>query len=216
MKKIFLVCALCLAAIGVAAGTVNDLLGTDLLGSQPAYAGNGEDPKAGDIYAGLWREGKAVFSDWLVLDYPIPEQFRRGYKPTQPINYSHKVHVEKNQIECQYCHSGVDRSSYATVPALSTCMGCHLHVMQDSPEIKKLKEYWDKNEPVQWVPVNNLPEHVQFNHQRHIKAGVGCQKCHGLVQEMDVVERVSSLKMGFCVSCHRENGASIDCGICHY
>jgi hypothetical protein len=183
-----------------------------LLVSSSASAGSSDD----DRYAGLWREGKAVFSDIPILDLFIPAQYRRGYKPAQPIKYSHVIHVEKNQMECQYCHSGVNKSSYATIPAVEVCMGCHQNVKKESEEIKKLTEYWEKKIPIEWEPVNNLPEHVQFNHQRHVKAGVGCQSCHGQVQKQEVVERVSSLKMGFCVSCHRDQGASLDCGVCHY
>ena len=172
------------------------------------------DPMAKNINAGLWREGKAVFSDVKALDIFL--KYARGYKPKQPINFSHKLHVEKNQMECQYCHSSVHKSPFATIPSVDLCMGCHQNVKKESSEIQKLKEYYDKKEPIPWVPVNNLPEYVVFNHQRHLKAGVGCHNCHGQVQEMDVVEKTSSLKMGFCVSCHRENGASIDCAVCHY
>ncbi len=168
------------------------------------------------ILAGLWRGGQAVFSDIPLLDFLIPEHYRRGYKPEQPVPFSHVLHVKQNGIECQYCHSGVSKSSYATVPSLEVCMGCHSVVKVDSPKIKILKEHWDKKIPVEWMPVHNLPEHANFNHQRHIKAGVGCQNCHGQVQNMEVVERVSTLKMGFCVSCHRDQGVSIDCGLCHY
>ncbi len=179
-----------------------------------AYAGSGEEPV--NLAAGVWNEGKAVFSDWTALDVLMKDYLVRGYAPEQPIKYSHKLHVETLGIECQYCHSGVAKSPYATLPAVETCMGCHKHVKTDSPEIKKLAKHYEEKTPVEWEPVNNLPEHVNFNHQRHIKAGVSCQNCHGLVQKMEVVEKVSSLKMGFCISCHRENGASIDCGVCHY
>jgi hypothetical protein len=167
-----------------------------------------------DRGAGVWQDGKAVFSDWEFLDLFL--KYARGYKPEQPIKFSHKLHVQQNRIECQYCHSGVNRSSFATIPAVELCMGCHKLVRTDSPEIKKLKEYFDRKEGVPWVPVNNLPEHAHFNHERHIKAGVGCQNCHGQVQEMDVVEKMASLKMGFCLTCHREKGANIDCAVCHY
>lgn len=179
-----------------------------------ALAGSEEEPV--DLKAGVWREGKAVFSDWTALDVLMKDYLVRGYKPQQPIQYSHKLHVDQLGIECQYCHFGVSKSPYATLPAVETCMGCHKQVRTERPEIKKLAKYYDEGRPVEWEPVNNLPEHVQFNHERHIKAGFGCQNCHGLVQKMEVVEKVSSLKMGFCVSCHRENGASIDCGTCHY
>lgn len=168
-------------------------------------------------YRGLWRDGKAVFSDYKALDFLWgAARYKRGYRPVQPIAYNHQVHMEKNQMECTYCHSGVTKSNYATLPAVELCMGCHKSVRTDAPDIKKLKEAFDKGQPIEWVPVNNLPEHVQFNHKRHLKAGVTCQTCHGMVQKMSVVERMSSFKMGWCVSCHRENGASIDCALCHY
>lgn len=175
--------------------------------------------------AGLWREGKAVFSDWMLLDFLVHDRDRRGYRPQQPINFSHQIHVEKNQMECLYCHSGANRSSYATIPSTDLCMGCHKVVTADaikqkynreSPDLVELARYAAEKRPIPWNPVHNLPEHAHFTHKRHIKAGIGCQNCHGQIQKMPVVERVSSLKMGFCVSCHRENGASIDCSTCHY
>jgi len=179
------------------------------------YAAAGPEESSQPNYeAGLWNEGKAVFSDVKALD--VFWKYARGYQPEQPIKFSHRVHVQKNNMECQYCHSGVNKSPFATIPSLELCMGCHKSVVSDRPEIQKLKkEYFDLNKPVEWVPVNNLPEHVYFTHERHIKAGVGCHSCHGQVPEMEVVEKVSSLKMGFCVSCHRDRGASIDCLVCH-
>ena len=75
--------------------------------------------------------------------------------------------------------------------------------------------YFNDKEPIPWVKVHVMPDYVKFNHKRHIKGGVGCQECHGQIQEMEQVERVSSMKMGWCVSCHRERGASIDCVVCH-
>ena len=174
-------------------------------------------PDHPSYYKGLWREGKAVDTDWKALDFLWGEErYKRGYRPEQPMKYNLQVHIEKNQMECQYCHSGVTTSGFATLPSVDLCMGCHKSVMTESPEIKKLKEYYDKGQPVPWNPVNNLPEHAQFNHKRHLKAGVTCQSCHGMVQKMAVVERMSSFKMGWCVSCHRDNGASIDCAVCHY
>lgn len=173
-------------------------------------------PSAEVYHQGLWNGGKAVFSDWKWMDFLWNEKYRRGYRPKQPINFNHQVHLEKNKMECQYCHSGVNKSAFATIPSVELCMGCHKAVRTDRPDIVKLKEHYDKGEPVNWVSVNNLPEHVRFNHKRHIKAGVTCQSCHGQVQKMAVVERVSSFKMGFCISCHRDNGASTECAVCHY
>lgn len=171
-------------------------------------------PTHEELMEGVWNDGKAVFSDITLLD--VFWKYARGYKPEQPINYSHKLHAGKLGIECQYCHTGVNKSAFATIPAVETCMGCHKLVKTDSPEIKKLAKHFADKTPVEWEPVNHLPEHAVFNHERHTKAGVGCQNCHGQVQKMDKVEKVSSLKMGFCVDCHRAKGASIDCAVCHY
>lgn len=203
MKKIFswlIPVVACVIAVGL---------------TQAALAGPAakEDNRPTDYRMGIWRDGKAVFSDVKALD--IFWKYSRGYQPEQPIRYSHKIHVQKNKMECQYCHSGVAKSPYATMPSLDLCMGCHNQVKTDSPEIQKLAEHYKSKTPVQWEPVHHLPEHVFFTHERHIKAGVSCQTCHGLVQDMDVVEKVSSLKMGWCVSCHRDKGASIDCATCH-
>jgi hypothetical protein len=182
--------------------------------SRVAFAGNGS-PADDPARAGLWQDGQAVFSDIQLLDV-FWGKYARGYQPTQPVNFSHQIHVEKNQMECQYCHSGVAKSPFATVPSLKLCMGCHENVKTESPEIQKLKTAWDAGKPIEWEPVNNLPEHVNFTHERHVKAGVGCHNCHGQIQKMPVVEKLASFKMGFCITCHRENGASIDCGVCHY
>ncbi len=207
MKKFFLVLIpLCLLAAVVSFGLKSPA------DAQP----QGAAAPPVDITAGLWNHGKAVDTDWMWADLFWGEKYRRGYRPEQPIAYNHQVHMEKNGMECQYCHSGVTNSNFATIPSVDLCMGCHKAVKTESPEIQKLKGYYDRGEPVPWVPVNNLPEHVRFSHKRHLKAGVSCQNCHGQVQKMAVVERVSSLKMGFCVSCHRENGASFDCSVCHY
>ncbi len=171
-------------------------------------------PPTEELYEGVWNKGQAASWDMKEIDLFSP--FPQGYRPEQPIKYSHVVHVQKAGIECTYCHSGVNKSGFATMPSVESCMGCHAQVKTDSPEIKKLKKLYDEKKPVEWEPVNNLPEYAHFNHERHIKGGVGCQSCHGQVQKMDVVEKASSLKMGFCIDCHRHKGATIDCVACHY
>jgi hypothetical protein len=171
-----------------------------------------------DIHAGVWNDGQAALWDLNVIDFFRifgAESRARGYRPEQPINFSHVVHVQKNKMECQYCHWSVSKAAYAAIPEVETCMGCHKIVKTDSPEIKKLKSYYDKGEPVPWVKVHVMPDHVFFNHKRHVKAGVSCHECHGQVPRMPVVERVSSMKMGWCIDCHRQKGTNIDCYTCH-
>lgn len=145
---------------------------------------------------------------------------RKG--PVQPINFNHQIHAGKLQMNCKYCHYGAERSAWANIPAVSTCMGCHKIAVADRPEIQKLTGYWDRGEQIPWVKVHYLPDHVKFNHKRHVKANIACQTCHGPVQDMAVVYQYSSLKMGWCVSCHRQNladpkfPASMDCLVCHH
>ena len=171
------------------------------------------------LNAGVWSEGQAALWDLNFLDhfrlFGAPER-ARGYAPEQPIAFSHKLHVSKNGIECQFCHNEVAKSSFAAIPPVETCMGCHAQlVTKQSEDIDKLKEYYADKKPIPWVKVHVMPDHVTFNHKRHVKAGVACQECHGQIPQMEVVERVSSMKMGWCIDCHRQRGTSIDCATCH-
>ena len=145
-----------------------------------------------------------------------PTGYNNGYEPLQPIPYDHSLHAGKYQIACQYCHTNVERSRHATVPSLNICMNCHSSVATASPHIQRLKALYDSGGRMPWVKVHMLPDHVMFNHRRHVKQGVACQTCHGNIQEMQVVHQHASLAMGWCVNCHRDNGAPISCSTCHY
>jgi hypothetical protein len=121
----------------------------------------------------------------------------------QPIAYSHELHAGRLGIDCAYCHTNVDKSAVANIPNVETCMNCHKYVTkatgqtQPSAEIAKIKKYYDEGKPIPWINVHQLPEHANFNHKRHVKAGVACQTCHGPVQTMPVVYPVVNLNMGF-------------------
>ncbi len=155
--------------------------------------------------------------------------------PEQPIQFSHAVHAAELEIECLYCHTAASQGPSATIPAVSTCVGCHQWVKEgastgSAEEIAMIFEYKDRGESIPWIRIYRLPEHVQFKHMRHVNAGVDCQTCHGDVQEMngvwmtpDTVLRPHSLwlpaaklEMGWCMDCHLERGASDDCASCHY
>jgi hypothetical protein len=141
----------------------------------------------------------------------------KGYSPVQPIPFSHKLHAGDRQIPCQYCHSSARRSITSGIPPVNNCMGCHKMVRTDRDPIKWLTEKYKKNEPIEWVKVHDLPDFVRFSHKIHVTgAKMECQECHGQVQEMDVVEQIASLQMGWCVGCHKAKGASLDCITCHY
>ena len=153
---------------------------------------------------------------------PPAPLFFAGPAPKQPIAFSHKIHAGKLGMNCLYCHYSADKSPIANIPAVSVCMGCHKIAMIDRPEIQKLTGYWNRHETPPWIEVYRLPDHVKFNHKRHVLAGFQCQQCHGQVQEMDVMRQVPSLKMGWCVSCHRQNltnknfPATMNCVACHH
>ncbi len=152
--------------------------------------------------------------------------------PNQPIPFSHKHHSGQFKIECLYCHSDTDKSKAAGVPSVELCMGCHSQFPLEYDEIEGiriLKQHWEEKKPIEWIQIHRLPEHVQFRHNRHIKAGVACQTCHGPVQELDklylvpdtklgYLVPVAKLEMGWCISCHRQNNqqASQDCLKCHH
>jgi len=142
--------------------------------------------------------------------------------PEQPLPFSHRRHAGDMAIDCLYCHNGADKSPVANIPPMSTCMGCHKIVSTSKPTIKALTGYWDRKEQIPWVEVYRLPDYVKFNHKRHVMAGVQCETCHGPVQQMDVVYQFPSLKMGWCVGCHRTNldapqfQATMDCITCHH
>lgn len=139
----------------------------------------------------------------------------RQQRLVQPIHFPHDVHVQKAGLACTKCHTTVTNSPVAGMPPVSVCMECHDKVKVDSPEIKILTEHWKNKQPIAWNKIHEVPWHVRFNHKRHIAAGVDCVECHGEVKTMKQVHQVRSLEMGWCVRCHQENKASIDCWTCH-
>ncbi len=141
----------------------------------------------------------------------------------QPIAFPHTIHAGQDQIDCQYCHFSAERSVDAGMPPVATCWGCHQPGAisgtdeRQQAEILKVQGYWNRQEPIPWVRVYKVADHVHFPHMRHIAAEVDCATCHGAVEEMAVIEEVNQpLAMGWCVSCHMERGVSRDCAVCHY
>jgi len=128
-----------------------------------------------------------------------------GYQPIQPINFSHKLHAGDNKINCTYCHSSADKSKVAGVPTAETCMNCHKQILPDSPEIQKIATALKDDKPIEWVKVNDLPDHVAFDHSRHVTAGINCSSCHGEVETMARITQFSTFSMGSCISCHRKH-----------
>jgi len=150
----------------------------------------------------------------LALMYYLPLDMR-DRSPLQPLAFSHKVHAGDNGIHCLFCHRYAPESPVAGIPAVADCRACHLFISPDAPEIKKLMSYWEKREPIPWVRVYSLPDHVYFPHMMHIRARLSCTVCHDEVAVMERVARSVKLKMGWCLNCHRQHKAGIDCWTCH-
>lgn len=133
-----------------------------------------------------------------------PERDGVGYRPEQPIEFSHKLHSGQMQIDCKYCHTTVDKSRFAGIPSVSTCMNCHSIARKDRPQIIKLTEYYNNNIPLPWKRIHRVPDFAYFDHSVHVNKGIECSACHGSVEQMDKVSQVNSFTMGSCLSCHRE------------
>jgi hypothetical protein len=121
----------------------------------------------------------------------------------QPIPFSHKHHVGGLGIDCRYCHTDVADSSFAGVPATKTCMTCHSQIWTNAPMLEPVRESWRSNTPIQWQRVHNLPNYVYFDHGIHIQKGVGCETCHGRVDEMPLMWQDATLEMRWCMDCHK-------------
>jgi len=166
--------------------------------------------------------GTLLFLQWGVKDLMNIGVYQ-GYKPTQPIAFSHKIHAGQNGINCVYCHTGAEKGKHSNIPSLNVCMNCHTYV-QEGPsgttEIAKIyaaldydpdtKVYGDSPTPVEWVRIHNLPDFSNFNHSQHVVIGkIECQECHGAMEEMGVAEQHSPLTMGWCINCHRETSVQV-------
>ena len=155
--------------------------------------------KTGVIVLVLLLGGKAT------IDAAYGVGIHQGYAPEQPIKFSHKLHAGQYQINCNYCHTGVYAGKGANVPSANICMNCHNAIKRESPEIQKIYKALEKDEPIQWVRVHNLPDLAYFNHAQHTNVGgLECKNCHGEIEKMEVVEQRSSLTMGWCIDCHRQ------------
>jgi hypothetical protein len=151
---------------------------------------------SGGVLAGVWY-------------YFTPKYTRVGYRPLQPLSFSHAVHVDQVGLDCRYCHSEVEKSWYSNVPATTTCMNCHKHVLKDDPKLALVRESYEAERPIPWVQIHKLPDYVYFNHSVHVNRGISCVHCHGQIDQMDEVYHAQPLSMTFCLDCHRNPGPNL-------
>ncbi len=144
-----------------------------------------------------------VFAVFFFFYWGSPKFTDVGYRPVQPVPYSHKLHAGDLGIDCRYCHYQVEYSRHANVPATKVCMNCHSIIGTDRETLDLVRESYANNTPIEWVRVHMLPEYAYFEHAIHLRAGVGCISCHGNVAMMEEVLQVQTLSMGWCLDCHR-------------
>ena len=141
---------------------------------------------------------------FLVWYYFSPEFTVVGYQPEQPVEYSHRLHAGQLGMDCRYCHNWSENSSHANVPPTQTCMNCHTQVKAQSLKLLKVRQSWATGEPIEWVKVHHLPDYASFSHAVHVQNNVGCETCHGRIDQMEVVAQQEPLSMGWCLECHRQ------------
>jgi hypothetical protein len=121
----------------------------------------------------------------------------------QPIQFSHLHHVTDDGIDCRYCHTSVETSPFAGIPPTKTCMNCHSQLFATEPILEPVRASFRDDKPLHWVRVHDLPDFVYFNHSIHVKKGMGCETCHGRVDQMPLMQQVNTLQMEWCLNCHR-------------
>lgn len=145
-----------------------------------------------------------LFLGWLVVTLMRSSWATKQFEfVEQPIQFSHAHHVGGMGLDCRYCHTSVEKSSFAGIPPTKTCINCHSQIWANAPILEPVRASFRTNTPLNWIRVNDLPDFVYFNHQIHIKQGVGCDTCHGPVDKMPLMYQAKSLLMEWCLECHR-------------
>jgi hypothetical protein len=134
---------------------------------------------------------------------------RQGQRPDQPIPFSHKHHVEGLGLQCQYCHTQVEKAAYAGIPPTKTCINCHAQIWTNAELLEPVRQSWATGASIQWIRVHDLPDYVYFNHGIHVNKGIGCASCHGRVDEMPLMYQQNTLQMEWCLNCHRNPAVNL-------
>lgn len=153
--------------------------------------------------------------------YVVPPTIAAVAPPKQPLPYSHKIHAGDLELDCQICHTGAEHPDNASgvkmsFPPTETCMACHTDTATDKPAIVQLKKYHDSHKPIPWARVYTIAKGVNWSHQTHLKAGIGCETCHGDVPALEVMSQTTGVAaMSSCISCHQAYKAKTQCQTCH-
>jgi hypothetical protein len=161
--------------------------------------------------ASLVLTGLIVIALGVTLDQlqRSPWVTRQGQRASQPVPFSHKHHVQGLGLQCQYCHTSVEKASYAGIPPTKTCINCHAQIWTNADLLQPVRDSWATGESIVWTKVHDLPDYVYFSHEIHVNKGMGCSSCHGRVDEMPIMYQQSTLQMEWCLNCHRNPAANI-------
>jgi hypothetical protein len=141
---------------------------------------------------------------WLVLKIERSSYVTQAnVARPQPVPFSHKHHVAGLGIDCRYCHTTVEESSFAGIPPTKTCMNCHSQIWADSPTLEPVRESFRSDRSLEWTRVHDVADFVYFDHSIHVSKGIGCVTCHGRVDQMPLAWKVETLQMEWCLNCHR-------------
>lgn len=151
----------------------------------------------------LFVAGAAGFLGFLDILHRSPYVRYTKIRREQPVPFSHKHHSNLG-IDCRYCHTSVEKSSFANVPPTQTCMNCHNIMWKESDMLEPVRDSWATGESLEWTRVHDLPDFVYFNHSAHVNNGIGCSTCHGRVDQMPLMYREKPLYMKWCLECHRD------------
>src|SRR6266404_6597602 len=153
------------------------------------------------IFGGIFI---VAFLVWAWAELNASTYATRAKVPVeQPVPFSHEHHVGGLGIDCRYCHTTVENSSFANIPPTKTCMNCHSQIWSTAPMLEPVRESFRTDKSIRWIRVHDLPDYVYFNHSIHVAKGVGCTTCHGQVNKMPLMWQESSLQMTWCLECHR-------------
>lgn len=153
------------------------------------------------ILGALIVAGGLGYLGWAVSQSPYFTEVNVARQ--QPVPFSHKHHVTDDGIDCRYCHTSVENSSFAGIPSTHICMSCHSKLWVDSPMLEPVRVSYQTDKSLEWTRVNALPDFVYFDHSIHVSKGVGCTTCHGPIGEMPLTWRANTLYMRWCLDCHR-------------
>jgi hypothetical protein len=155
--------------------------------------------------ASLVLTGLIVIAVGVTLDQlqRSPWVTRQGQRLEQPVPFSHKHHVQGLGLQCQYCHTTVEKSSYAGIPPTKTCINCHAQIWTNAQLLQPVRDSWASNQSLVWTKVHDLPDFAYFSHEIHVNKGLGCSTCHGRVDQMPLMYAQNTLQMEWCLSCHR-------------